>query len=197
MRPALVHPYCSASGELLGYVLRVIGKSSKKFTPTITYCENATSARRWCIVPFARPMPLYGLERLAARPGATVVLVEGEKTAEAAQRLLPSMVATTWPGGSKAYRHVDFSPLRGRRVICVPDADQPGRDAFCGRRSPDGKRVPGILDQLTDIAASARLVELDPTLPEGWDLADAEVEGLDTARALAWVRKRLGASDAL
>jgi hypothetical protein len=34
-------------------------------------------------------------------------------------------------------------------------------------------------------------------LPEGWDLADGEAEGWDTAQALAWVRKRLGASDAV
>jgi hypothetical protein len=107
------------------------------------------------------------------------------------------MVATTWPGGSKAYRHVDFSPLQSRRVICVPDADPPGRDAFCGRRNPDRKRVPGILDLLTDIAARVRLVEPEATLPEGWDLADGEAEGWDTAQALAWVRKRLGASDAV
>jgi hypothetical protein len=192
-----VHPYCSVAGAPLGYVLRVIGKAGKKFTPTVTFCENAAGDRRWCIVPFARPLPLYRLERLVARPAATVVLVEGEKTAEAAQRLLPSMVATTWPGGSKAYRHVDFSPLQSRRVICVPDADPPGRDAFRGRRSQDGKRVPGILDLLTDIAARVRLVEPEATLPEGWDLADGEAEGWDTAQALAWVRRRLGASDAV
>jgi hypothetical protein len=194
--PALVHPYRSADSEPLGYVLRVMGKDGKKFTPTVTFCENAAGDRRWCIVPFARPLPLYGLERLAARPAAAVVLVEGEKTAEAAQRLLPSVVATTWPGGSNAYRHVDFSPLRSRKVICVPDADQPGRDAFCGRRSPDGKRIPGILDLLTDIAATVRRVEPETTLPEGWDLADGEAEGWDTAQTLAWLRRRLRARHA-
>ena len=87
--------------------------------------------------------------------------------------------------------------MRSRRVICVPDADPPGRDAFRGRRSQDGKRVPGILDLLTDIAARVRLVEPEATLPEGWDLAHGEAEGWDTAQALAWVRRRLGASDAV
>jgi hypothetical protein len=196
LRPALVHSYCSAAGEPLGYVLRVIGKNGKKFTPTVTFCKNAAEDRRWCIVRFARPLPLYRLEQLAVRPTATVVLVEGEKTAEATGRLLPSAVATTWPGGSKAYPYVDFSPLRGRNIICVPDADRPGRDAFCGRRSQCGKHIPGILDLLANIAARARLVELETTLPEGWDLADGEAAGWDTAQALAWVRKGLGAGDA-
>jgi hypothetical protein len=196
LRPALVHPYCSAAGQPLGYVLRVIGKGGKKFTPTVTFCENAAGARRWCIVPFARPRPLYRLERLAARSTAAVVLVEGEKTCEAAQRLLPSTVATTWPGGSKAYLHVDFSPLRNRKIICVPDADQPGREAFCGRRGQHDKRVPGIVDLLADLGAMPRLVEPETALPAGWDLADAEAEGWDTVRALAWFRIRLGARHA-
>jgi hypothetical protein len=60
-RPALVHPYCSVAGEPLGYVLRVMGKAGKKFTPTVTFCENAAGDRRWCVVPFARPLPLYRL----------------------------------------------------------------------------------------------------------------------------------------
>jgi CHC2 zinc finger len=153
-RPAMVHPYRSAVGLHLGFVLRIVPRSGKKFTPTVTYCQNDAGERRWCVVPFARPLPLYGLERLAARPTATVVLVEGEKTAEAAQRLLPAMVTTTWPGGSKAYRHVDFTPLRGREVICIADADQPGRDAFCGRRDRRGRAVPGILELLIEVAAN-------------------------------------------
>ena len=187
----MVHPYRSDAGELWGYVLRIISKGGKKFTPTITYCENAAGDRRWCMVPFARPLPLYCLDQLVARSTATVVLVEGEKTAEAAQRLLASLVATTWPGGSKAYRHVDFSPLRGRKVVCVPDADGPGRDAFCGRRNQRGRAVPGILEMLAEVGAMTRLVEPGLTLSAGWDLADAEAEGWDTAQAIAWIKDRL------
>jgi putative DNA primase/helicase len=143
------------------------------------------------MVPFARPLPLYRLDQLATHPAEAVVLVEGEKTADAVQRLLPSLIATTWPGGSKAYRYVDFSPLQGRKIVCIPDADQPGRDAFHGRRDQRGEPVPGILEMLAGIGAVARVVEPEPTLPEGWDLADAEAEGWDTRRVLAWIRDRL------
>lgn len=191
-RPALVHPYRSESGGLLGYVLRIACSGGGKFTPTVTFCEDVTGNERlWCIVPFPRPLPLYGLDRLGRNPERRVVLVEGEKTADAAQRLLPRSVATTWPGGSKSYRHVDFSPLRGREVVCVPDADQPGRDAFHGRRDAAGKHVPGILRMLAEIGAVARIVEPEPGRPDGWDLADAEAEGWGTDRAIAWIRGRL------
>ena len=190
-RPETVHRYRSEDGKLLGVVLRVVPPSGRKFTPTVTYCENRKGERRWCIVPFARPAPVYGLDRIAARPDANVVLVEGEKTADAAQRLLPSMVAATWPGGSNGYRHVDFMPLRGREVVCVPDADEPGRNAFHGRQDRRGRHVPGILEMLAGVGALPRIVDPEPARPDGWDLADAEAEGWSTAHALAWLKSRL------
>jgi hypothetical protein len=100
-------------------------------------------------------------------------------------------VTITWPGGSNAYRHVDFSPLRGHKVICIPDADQPGRDAFYGRRDRHGKRVPGILEMLAGVGALTRVVDPEPTRLDGWDLADAEAEGWGTAETLTWLRSRM------
>src|SRR5204863_3111104 len=114
-----------------------------------------------------------------------------EKTADAAQRLLPSCVAITWAGGSNGYRNVDFAPLRGRKVVCVPDADQPGREAFCGRRNRAGKWVPGILEALSAVGAMTRLADPGATCPDGWDLADAEAEGWNTPTALDWLKSRV------
>src|SRR5947207_2081899 len=190
-KPAMAHPYLSEVGKLLGVVLRVLPPSGRKFTPTVTFCENPEGERWWCIIPFARPAPLYGLDRIAAHSSATVVLVEGEKTADAAQRLLPSMVATTWPGGSNAYRHVDFTPLRGREVVCVPDADEPGRNAFHGRQDRRGRHVPGVLEMLAEVGALTRIADPEPARSEGWDLGDAEAESWGAADALAWLKSRV------
>jgi Domain of unknown function (DUF6371) len=192
-RPALVHSYRGAAGELLGFVLRCQFPSGKKFCPAVTYCVNNAGERRWCLIPFPRPRALYGLDRLAAGPGQglTVVLVEGEKTADAAQRLLPSMVAMTWAGGAKAYQHADFAPLAGRKVICIPDADAEGRAAFHGRSDSRGRHVSGILEILAGIGGIARCVEPASTLTEGWDLADAQAAGWDTARTIAWIKTQL------
>jgi hypothetical protein len=193
-RPVLAHPYRSAAGLLLGYVLRVEywkDGQRRKFTPSLTYCQDAGGERRWCVLPMPRPRPLYRLDSLAARPDAPVLLVEGEKTADAAQALLPSMVATTWPGGAKAYHLADFAPLRGRTIVGVPDADREGRAAFDGRVTARGKRVPGILELLAGAGAGARRVEPPAGLPDGWDLADALADGWTGSQALRWLTAHL------
>ena len=41
-------------------------------------------AKQWRWLSFPIPRPLYGLDRLAANPDATVLIVEGEKCADAA-----------------------------------------------------------------------------------------------------------------
>jgi hypothetical protein len=191
-RPSLVHHYRNAAGELVGYVLRVEKATGGKFTPTITYRQHIkTGEQRWCVLPMSKPRPLYRLDLLAKRPNTTVLLVEGEKTADAAQKLLPSIVAMTWPGGSKSYHLADFASLRGRRVVCVPDNDKEGRDAFDGRRTPRGKPIPGILQILAGIGVDALRVEPPGDLPSGWDLADAQAQGWDTARTTEWIRANL------
>ena len=177
-------------------MLRIVPAGGRKFTPTVTWCQNSAGERRWCIVPFARPTPFYRLELLAAHAGATVLLVEGEKTADAGQRLFPVAVVTTWPGGSKAHPHVDFTPLRGRKVVCIPDADEPGRAAFLGRVDQRGKRIPGVLELLAGVGAETRIVEPEPWRAEGWDIADAEAEGWSPANAMAWLKDRLEVRDA-
>jgi hypothetical protein len=189
--PSLIHPYRSAEGALLGYVLRVDKAKGGKFTPALTFCESAAGERRWCVISLPAPRPLYRLLELHARPTSPVLVVEGEKTADAAQRLLPSMVATTWAGGSKAYHLTSFAPLRGREVICIPDADAEGRAAFDGWRSARGKDIPGIAEMLTNIGAAVRKVEPPADLPAGWDLADAEREGWDTSHVMAWIKGNL------
>jgi hypothetical protein len=191
-RPSLVHSYRNGAGDLVGYVLRVEKARGGKFTPAITYRQHVdTGERRWCVLPLPGPRPLYGLDRLVERPRATVLLVEGEKTADAAQRLLPSLLAMTWAGGSKAYHLTDFAPLRGRKVVCVPDADREGREAFDGRVTRRGRHIRGILELLADVGANARCVDPPTNLPDGWDLADAEADGWDTSRTLAWINVNL------
>lgn len=57
-----------------------------------------------------------------------VVIVEGEKSVDAALRLgLPCV--TTWPGGAGAVDHVNIDPLAGKRVRIIADNDEPGRAA--------------------------------------------------------------------
>jgi hypothetical protein len=58
-----------------------------------------------------------------------VVVVEGEKSVDAALRLgLPCV--TTWPGGASAVDHVNIDPLIGKRIRLIADNDEPGRAAM-------------------------------------------------------------------
>jgi hypothetical protein len=174
-RPASWWPYRDAEGRLLGYVLRMEFEHDgrrKKWTPQITFCAGPGGACRWCIVPFPKPRPLYGLYELIARPQEPVIVVEGEKACDAGRLLLPGYVVVTWPGGSKGIAHVGWSPLAGRDVFLLPDADKPGRDAMDGW-SKGGERVPGIAELLAAVAERVRLVDPPRYLPDGWDLADA------------------------
>jgi putative DNA primase/helicase len=120
------------------------------------------SAWKWKAPP--TPRPLYGKQQLATKPNAPVLVVEGEKTADAAALLYPSAVVITWPSGCKAIDKADWSPLAGRRCVLWPDADAAGRDAMA-------KLAPRLLKAgVTQV----RIVHPPADVPEGWDLADAD-----------------------
>lgn len=124
--------------------------------------------RDW--IPRAPPSPrlLYGTERLYERPKADVVVVEGEKTCDAARKLLPSYVVVTWQGGTGAVDYAQWEVLKGRRVTVWPDADEPGQ-----------KAAREIVKHLWRIGVeAAHVVRLPLGLPPGWDLADAWPEGI-------------------
>lgn len=108
------------------------------------------------------PRPLYGLDLLASRPDAPVIIVEGEKAADAGRIRFPGYVVVTWPGGAQGLGQVDLRPLTGRDVTIWPDNDKPGRDA-----------AELLADLLNDIGvAQLRNVQVPPHFPLKWDVAD-------------------------
>lgn len=69
--------------------------------------------------------PLFRLPEIGDHPfDEWILVVEGEKAAESAERI--GLVATT-SGGSGSTGKADWSPLKGRRVAVLPDNDEPGR----------------------------------------------------------------------
>ena len=125
------------------------------------------------------PRPLYRLPDLIDRPDAPVLVVEGEKAADAAAGLFPDHVVVSWPNGAKAISKADWTPLTGRAVTLWPDNDDGGRQAM--------------------LQLSARLVELGASVaiadypaeskPAKWDLADADWTPEQAAEALAQCRR--------
>lgn len=137
---------------------------------------------RWHWAAPPAPRPLYGLDRLSDRPGAPVLVCEGEKAADAAAELLPGFVAITSPGGAKAADKADWEPLRGRVVTIWPDADKPGEAYARAVRKlalAAGARSVAVLR----LAALAGVRGSD--LPPGFDAADALAEGWRAASCAA------------
>ena len=118
--------------------------------------------------------PLFGLPILQQYFGASVLVVEGEKTALAAREIVPAdWVVTTWAGGSSAPLTADWSILEQRDVLIWPDNDAPGLKA--------AKSILGRLPQ-------ARIVDVPLDFPDGWDLADPPPTGWDHHRLMGWLR---------
>ncbi len=174
--PSVTWTYRDAHARTLFHVCRFDTEfGGKQFAP-LTF-----DGGRWRWMAPEAPRPLYGLDRLAASPGALVVVCEGEKAADAACKLIADAVAVTSPNGAQGARKADWSPLRGRRVVVWPDVDAPGKkygQAVVELASEAGATVAGIVNV-------PALVD-GRELPEGWDAADALAEGvaLRTADAL-------------
>ena len=169
-QPSQLWPYRYADGELAGYAARWDKPDGgKDFRPLIL--EDG----RWRQKSIPEPRPLYNLQALWERPDAPVLVVEGEKTSDAARKLLPSCVPTTSMGGAKAPHLSDWTPLKDREVVVWPDNDSDGRRY--------ARKVAALV--LKAGASAARIVLLAEDMPAKWDLADPVPDGVDVERLLA------------
>jgi 5S rRNA maturation endonuclease (ribonuclease M5) len=149
--------YQDGSGRHVMRVCRWDRANGKEIRP-LTF-----QAGRWTWKQLERDRPLYRLPALKDT-SKRVIVCEGEKTADAAQKYFEHMTATTWAGGAKAISKTDWKPLAGRDVTLVPDNDEPGR-----------KAMDQVAEILLQLGCTVRRVDLTPlgNLPQGWDIADA------------------------
>ena len=169
--PSRCWEYPDQDRNILCVVMRFETADGKQFRPLTPTPDG------WIWKAPAEPRPLYGLDRLAARPDAAVILCEGEKAADAAGMLLPEGATIASMNGAQSPKKTDWTPLKGRVVRIWPDADEPG--AQFARTAAALIRAAG--------AASVSILDLSsllPELPAGWDAADALADGW-TAERLA------------
>ena len=194
--PTGIWAYRDRAGRLLGYDARfdwVENGEPKKNVRPVTFCQVGEQ-QLWRSKAFPSPRPLYGLEKLEARPDAPVVIAEGCKSTDAAGRLLPDYVPITWPGGSNATSMADWSVLYDRNVLIWPDRDR--------QSDLDGVELPyegqpgtiaaiNITDKLREVARTVRVLDLaDWDCSDGWDAADALAEGWTAERTASFVETR-------
>lgn len=121
------------AGQLLGYVVRFKTSDGGKETLPYTWCTSARDgASRWHWKQWDEPRPLYiPAGELPSKEGGatrTVVLVEGEKKADALHALLEAgapgvYLVVSWPGGCKAWHKALWDWLAGCSVLLWPDCD--------------------------------------------------------------------------
>jgi hypothetical protein len=142
--------------ERLGYVvLRWDQPDGKKDIRPIS-----KHADGWRLEHMQEPRPLFHVRAILSAPSSRVYVVEGEKCVYGLASL--GLTGTTSAGGSNAASKSDWSPLAGREVVLLPDADVAG--------SKYADEVAEILLKL-DPPATVRVVEIDGLEPGG-DVAD-------------------------
>lgn len=187
--------YHDADGAVLGYVHRfVTSEGGKEILPSVWARNRDTGREEWRWMQWTEPRPLYGLDRLAAMPDKPVLVVEGEKCADAAYRVLGSDFAIiSWPGGGKAVAKVDWTPLKGRRVVIWPDCDaqkdRQGLHVLPEAEQPGvvaAERIAVLLAEL-DCAVDIVAIPAPGEKPNGWDVADAVAERMKREQLLEFV----------
>lgn len=165
--------YRDAGGRLLGIVARYEPGGRKQIVPWVY------SASGWIPKQFPEPRPLYGLDRLAAKTKAQVLIVEGEKAADAAHAMIGNQMAVvSWPGGAQALRKADWLVLAGRKVLLWPDADEPGIEA-----------MQKLAEILVPICENVKAISVEG-YSDGWDAADC---GFSEPEFIKWAKARVGA----
>lgn len=205
--PETVWTYRDADGADIGRVYRFVTSTGGKEVLPLVWAVHADSGRaEWRWMQWREPRPLYGLDRLAGQPDAPVLVVEGEKCADAAADVLAGFAVVSWSGGGKAVDKADWTPLLGRDVWIWPDCDAQRelltKDEAATGMSPADKPLlavesqPGmraalrIAEILRPLAGSVSLVEIPAPgeVAGGWDVADAVAEGWSAEKIEAFVR---------
>ena len=149
--------YFDEANKLIACVYRYETDSGKQYRPwDVKTCRNRAP----------NPRPLYNIPGILK--AKTVVLVEGEKSADSLMR--HGITATTAMFGANApIDKTDWEPLKNKHVIIWPDHDEPGRQ-YADKVSLKLKNL-GV--------ASIQILQIPENKPKGYDAADSDAEGVN------------------
>jgi hypothetical protein len=166
-RPEMVFEYRDSEDALIGYTARFVRTSDheteKVVLPMSWNVEEHGAHWSWNERGWNGVKPISGAEKLRLRPTQPILLVEGEKTCAAAERMFPEFVCISWRGGVGSVSRVDWSLLATRVIAVWPDNDQPGMVAA---------------NCIATVLPNVEVIPAPHWKPKAWDLADAEYEGV-------------------
>ena len=171
--PMATWTYRTANGAIAFHVARINRSNGKKDFFPATWKDEG-----WVLKAMPAPRPLYNLPTILKAPAEPVVVVEGEKCADAAMPAFLDQAVTTWPGGACQWDQADWTPLAGRDVLLVADADKPGREAMrniASRLASMGCTVRILLSTDSDSSDIADAIERDGPNPTR-ELIEAEAK---------------------
>lgn len=175
--------YYSSKGVPIGCVVRcdkdIEGDNVKSFAQ-FSYDRIK---EKWQSSWSGEGKPLYNLPEIIACLDKPVMVVEGEKTAEAAKILFPDYVITTSCMGAASPRSSNWSFLRNRDVIIAPDNDPTGakyaRTLNEILQKIEAKSIRGLdskkLGRYTIVEGKPQ--QRDEPVPDKYDLADTLTDG--------------------
>lgn len=162
------YKYRTRDGHAVGVILR--WDATEKRGKEIRQCSwvqlnnKASPEWKWCA--FSEPRPLYRGERIGQNPDAPILIVEGEKCVEAAERIMPEWIVVSWAGGSSAALKSDWSGFDGRRVVIWPDNDKAGQKV--------ASQIKGQLPhaQIVDVSGLAEKEDIADLIDRGQSVAE-------------------------
>lgn len=185
-----IYDYTMADGSLVMKVVRwndikqKDGTTRKEIRPFI-YGKDRAGNIGWYSQFVDAPRPLYRLPQLLSKDhlDKIVLIVEGEKKADAAQALFPDYIVITSAGGSNAAHKTDFSPLKGRHILICPDCGLAGEKyeeivyELC--QKVGAKTIHQFDTQALShfIVEKGEVVERQEPAKDNYDLADAVDDG--------------------
>jgi len=148
--------YRDEFGDLCFYIVKGIGDEGKKFFYPLCF----TNKNEWIKKGWEGLKPLYNIQNITIEK--PVLIVEGEKCADICIKFFSQYDVVTWAGGAGAWKHTDWSPLKDKKVLIWPDADEAGH-----------LLTSQLGHHLRDICLQIKIIHTDKA--DGWDAYDAIV----------------------
>lgn len=173
--PTNIYEYRNLKGRLLGYTARYNIENNSKIVLPYNYIM-INGSPEWVFRGFKAPSLPYKAELLTMYPKLPVCIVEGEKAVDWGLKNSKGFIFISWVGGANAVNQVDWSVLKNRHVILIPDHDKEAKDNNGNLKPknlrPGNKAMLDIANHILRIASKIEFVVIPEEYPHKWDIAD-------------------------